>query len=372
MKKPFRVRLRQVLSNRLYLSLVGVIAVFCLAVSYLISQTLDTPLLNRPDKVVVAMPSTGSLFEGSAVTYRGVKIGKVTDIRLTSAGTVEAVATITSPVRIPADSAVKVRGLSPVGEQYLDFQPSDDRGPYLGNGSRVTATVTDLPRTLASTVINVNKLLDQLDKRDLRTTLKGIGAALDGTGDDIGRLADQGYALLQTLDQNWPTVRRLLRNGGTLLELGAANAENIRTIARSSAQVAAFLREFDPTLRRLLELGPGQFKQVSAVIAAVDEVIPKFLDRTIRVTNILVARDPHFRELLRAYPLGIASLAGAVYNGAVRGQYIFQQDYQCEYAGVRKHKPTDLTTYPVYPHGQCDAPSNRVVRGAKHAPGPTR
>jgi phospholipid/cholesterol/gamma-HCH transport system substrate-binding protein len=354
--------------NKLYLSLVGVIAVFAVMVAYLITQTLDTPLLNRPDKVVVEMPATGSVFEGSSVTYRGMKIGKVTDIRLNEDGVVEATATITNPIKIPADSDVKVRGLSPVGEQYLDFQPSDDEGPYLEDGSRVTATVTDLPRTLASTVINVNKLLEQLDQDDLHTALTGIGEALKGTGDDIGRLADQGYQLLQTLDQNWPQTQRLLRNSEVLLELGAANADKIRTIAVSSAQVAAFLKDFDPTFRKLLAAGPGQFQQVSAVIDAIDEVIPAFLDRTIKLTDIFIARDPHFRELLRTYSLGISTLGNAMYNGAINGQLLFQEEYQCLY-GTSKEPPTSTKTNPVDPSGHCANPRpGRLMRGEAHKP----
>lgn len=356
--------------NRLYVSLVGVIAVFAVAVSYLITQTLDTPLLNRPDKVIIEMPATGSLFEGSSVTYRGMKVGKVTDITLTADGDIEATATITNPVPIPADSPVRVRSLSPVGEQYLDFQPTTDQGPYLEDGSRVVATVSDLPKTLASTVISVNKLLDQLDQDDLRTALGGIGDALNGTGDDIGRLADQGFALLQTLDENYPLTQRLLRNGESLLQQGADNAAQIRTIAQSSAQFAAFLREFDPTLRRLLRLGPGQFKQVSDVIAAVDEVIPKFLDRTIKVTNILITRDPHFRELLRSYPAGIFTLGRAIYGGAVNAPLLFAEEYLCRYDGPQQENFA-TTRRPVYPDGRCSPPGDRVVRGAQNVP-PTR
>lgn len=355
--------------NKLYLSLVGVIAVFAVTVSYLVTQTLDTPLLNRPDKVVVEMPSTGALFVGSAVTYRGMKIGRISEIRLNEKGVVEATATITNPVKIPANSPVKVRGLSPVGEQYLDFQPESSEGPYLENGSRVTASVTDLPKTLASTVINVSKVLDQLDQDSLRTALQGIGTALEGTGDDIGKLADQGHAVLQTLDQYWPQTQRLLRNGEILLRLGAANAGKIQTIARSSAQVARFLKNFDPTLRRLLAAGPGQFKQLSAVIAAVDEVLPAFLDRTIKVTDIVIARDAHFRELLRVYPLGLGSLGAAIYNGAIRGQLLFFPEFQCEY-GTPKREPTDMNTRPVDPNGHCNAPPNRMVRGADNVPAP--
>lgn len=353
--------------DKLYLSLLGVLAVFAVCVSYLITQTLDTPLLNRPDKVIVELPSTGGVYVGSGVTYRGMKIGKVTEIQLTKGGVVEATATITNPVKIPMSSPVKVRSLSPVGEQYLDFQPISEQGPYLKSGGRVTATSSDIPKTLASTVVNVNKLLQQLDKEDLHTALQGIGTALNGTGDDIGRLADQGHALLQTIDQNWGTTERLLGNGQTLLQLGADNAGRITTIASSSKELAAFLKDFDPELRKLLASAPGQFKDLQMVLATVDEVLPKFLDRTIKITDIVIARDAAFRELLRSYSLGITTLGSGFYNGAIRGHIELADRWRCDYGGP-KRKPTEIAGE-MWTGGHCkSAPADRLVRGAENRP----
>ena len=69
--------LRNILSDRLYLSAVGIVVVFLIAVAYLFAAVLDQPLTSRPVNVDVELEQTGGLFEGSAVTYRGVKIGKV-------------------------------------------------------------------------------------------------------------------------------------------------------------------------------------------------------------------------------------------------------------------------------------------------------
>src|SRR5690348_14685780 len=127
--KPLHT-LRGILADRLWLSLIGVIVVLLITLAYLFNNVLDTPLLRGTKTINVELTSTGGLFEGSSVTYRGVKVGKVHQIKLTKNGVVAKVV-ITSSDEIPVDSLVKVRSLSPVGEQYLDFQPKTSKGPYL-------------------------------------------------------------------------------------------------------------------------------------------------------------------------------------------------------------------------------------------------
>ncbi|NGZ99898.1 MCE family protein [Nocardioides sp. W3-2-3] len=81
------------------------------------------------------------------MTYRGVKVGKVREIVPSKKG-VEATVAITSGTKIPKGSLAKVRSLSPVGEQYLDFQPPKAGGPFLASGDVIPAESTDLPKSL--------------------------------------------------------------------------------------------------------------------------------------------------------------------------------------------------------------------------------
>ena len=145
--------LRNLLSQKIYVSFVGVVLTGLVMTTYLVGSVLDTPLTERPKEVTVEMDYTGGLYEGSPVTYRGVKIGKISEIRLTEDGLVEATAQLITTEEIPKSSAVKVRSLSPVGEQYLDFQPRSSEGPYLQDNDTVPATYTDLPRTLLGKVL---------------------------------------------------------------------------------------------------------------------------------------------------------------------------------------------------------------------------
>jgi len=360
--------LRGILTDRLWLSLIGVITVLLITVAYLFNNVLDTPILRGTKSVTVEMTSTGGLFEGSAVTYRGVKVGKVNQIKLTAKG-VEAKVVITSRDEIPADSVVKVRSLSPVGEQYLDFQPRTTRGPFLHDGSVVPATSTDLPKTLASTVISVNKLLDQIDATQLHTLLTELSTGLQGTGQEMGKLVDQGSQLLAQLDELWPETDRLLTNGNTVLTIGTDKVDDIRTLASSAKEFAAFLKNYDPELRNTLETAPDQLADLQQLLDDMGGHLPKFLDTAVLVSNLFRSYAPHLGAILAAYPGGLSVIPRAIKNGIVQIDGIPQRPTVCKYDTTRRD-PTDPVRRPMVTTGHCPDSAPNLQRGAAHAPGP--
>ena len=72
------------------------------------------------------LPASGGLYPTANVTYRGITIGKVTDVEPTEQGA-EATMSIDSHYKIPIDAIAKVHSVSAVGEQYLDLV--SDRQP---------------------------------------------------------------------------------------------------------------------------------------------------------------------------------------------------------------------------------------------------
>jgi phospholipid/cholesterol/gamma-HCH transport system substrate-binding protein len=136
-----------------------------------------------------------SFFAGSAATYRGVKAGRVTDMQLTASGVVATVS-LSSGTKVPAASLARVRSLSPVGEQFIDFVPEQAGGPYLQDGSVVEATATDLPQSLASTVVAVNGVLREIDDRKLRLLLRELST---GGIDTLGSLLAGGTLKLDLI-----------------------------------------------------------------------------------------------------------------------------------------------------------------------------
>ena len=363
-------RVGSLLGNRLYLSALGVLMVLVLCVVYLFAAVLDRPLTSRPLQVSVQLPAAGGLFEGSVVTYRGVKVGKVTEIELTDEGA-EAHLRLDSGTEVPKDSRAVVRSLSPVGEQYLDFQPTQDEGPFLTQGSTVTADATDIPKSLSSTVVAVNEVLRQIDERKLRTTLVELSTGLDGTGDELGRMIDDGRLLLAELDRIQPQTERLLRNGDRVLDIAPDRADRLRSFGRTTKQLAAFLRDYDPELRRTLQRTPGQLGQLEALVEDAAEVLPDFLDQGAGITDVFAAYEPHLRMTLQKYASGLSVLTRAMNEDELRIQLILDGDPRCSY-GVKHLDPRTPGRRPFNHAGRCAASVSHLQRGAAHAPGPVR
>lgn len=361
-------RLLGVLSDRLYLSAVGVLLVLVVTVTYLFAEVLDAPLTASPVDLTVVVGSTGGLFEGSAVTYRGAKVGKVREITMTREGAHVQVR-LRAGTEIPRDARAQVRSLSPVGEQYLDFQPRTDQGPFLADGDTLEAGYTDLPVTLSSTVVALNDVLSQVDDRKLRSLLGELSTGLSGTGDDLGRILDQGDLLLAELDAAWPQTRSLIRTGDRALDVVPGSAADLERLGTSARRLAAFLREEDPLLRRTLRRGPGQLAELEALVEDARRVLPGFLEVGVSLTDVFALREPHFRELLGSYAPGLGTLGRVVRDGELRIELIFDKDQRCDY-GAPRRSPRDPERRPLRTDLACSPSLATLQRGAAHAPGP--
>ena len=99
-------------------TLASIIGIAAVVVGYLQAPTL---LGIGRMTVKLELPSTGGLYRFANVTYRGVQIGKVTDVQPTRGGAVATLSLQSSP-KIPADLQANVQSVSAVGEQFVDIR----------------------------------------------------------------------------------------------------------------------------------------------------------------------------------------------------------------------------------------------------------
>lgn len=352
------------------LSVGGIVTSLVLCLLYLFGVALKTPLTEPRHYVTVNLPRSGGLYEGSEVAYRGVRVGKVTELKLTDDG-ISAKVLLDGSADIPVDARPRVRSLSPVGEQYIDFQPKSDDGPYLEDGDTVDGTAKDLPTSLADTAINLNALIQQIDPDALKVVLTETARGLKGTEDDLQRMVVQGSVLLDEFDSRWAMTRRLLDNGHRLLRLGEDLVPDFDTITRNAKVFAAWLRNIDPVLVRLLERAPGQIEELRRLVRDIDDVLGDYLDPYITLADFVAARDPHLRALLRDYPRGFRALQNGIRGGAVQLNGYFEHFEYCGYDHVER-SPRDTTRHPLQDDGACPRSWPASQRGAQWAPAPLR
>lgn len=351
-------------------SAAGIGTVFVLCVLYIFAVALKAPLTEKPIEVGVTLPRSGGLYKGSEVTYRGVRVGRVTELNLTDRG-VSAMVRLDSTAQVPTDARPKVRSLSPVGEQYIDFQPGSAGGPFLASGDVVRGTAADLPTALATTAINLDKLIKQIDPATVRVVLTETAKGLEGSEDDLQRLLVQGLELLEEFNTRWPQTERLINNGDRLLRLGADLIPDFNSITDDAETFTAWLRKIDPVLVDMLEDGPGQIEELRRLVRDADQVLGSYLDPYITLADINAAREPHLRALLQNYPRGFKALSAGIHGGAAHLDAFFEHFEYCGY-NQDEHEALDTTRHPFQDDGHCPRDWPGTQRGAQWAPGPLR
>jgi virulence factor Mce-like protein len=257
-------------------------------------------------KVTLELPAAGGLYRFSNVTYRGVQIGEVREVKLTKDGA-EAKLTLDKSPKIPADLQADVRSVSAVGEQYVDLRPRTDSGPYLRDGSVITKDNTTIPQQVGPMLDQVSKLVDSIPGNRLSDLLDESFKGLNGAGDDFGSLLDSSANITDYLNDVSDQSRALIDDSGPLLESQAETTDAIRTWARSLAGVTEQVAQDDPQLRTILQRGPGFAQETSALLTQVKPTLPILLANLTTLGQILITYNPSLEQLLVLLPGVIAA-----------------------------------------------------------------
>ena len=331
-------------------------AVLVLTLVHLYTNVLGGSVGSRPLHVDVALSDTGGLFQGSGVAYRGVRVGSVSAIDLSGDG-VRADISLNPGAKVPADTRAVVRTLSPAGEQFLDLQPRRDGAPYLADGDRIDASETSIPTSVADTLAAIDSLMGQIDTKKLRTVMNELNLAFSDP-DDLGRVITSGSQLLETLDAAWPQTIRTMQNGRTVLRTGADTSDDFRRFASSARSLTAWLKGYDPKLRSTLEVTPGQLAELQRFADDMVKALPPLLRDFAGLTDVFARRDPHLRELLIQFPLGLDGLVGAFAGGRMQTNMLVSDGEVCSY-GVDDSNPQlgVAARQPLDPDRSCPGPS---------------
>ncbi|SRX83144.1 MCE family protein [Mycolicibacterium parafortuitum] len=256
--------------------------------------------------VTLELPESGGLYRFSNVTYRGVQVGKVTEVRLTEHGAEATLSLDTSP-DIPVDLRAEVRSVSAVGEQYVDLLPQTDEGPFLENGSRIPASRTVVPQQVGPMLDQLSAMVDSLPKDRIPDLLDETFKAFNGAGPDFGSLLDSATTLATDANGVSDQMRTLIDDSRPLLDSQAETTDAIRTWARSLNGISAQVVQNDPQIRALLERGPGFAQEVSSLLQEVKPTLPILLANLTTVGQTLLTYNPALEQLLVLFPGIIAA-----------------------------------------------------------------
>ncbi|ORB28865.1 MlaD family protein [Mycolicibacterium parafortuitum] len=355
--------------RRAWLSALGLVMVLVVATAYLLFGALRVNPLASSYRLTVELPESAGLLPNQDVTLRGVQIGRVERLDITPSG-VNAIVNVKSTVQIPEASEVRVSGLSPAGEQYIDFVPGVDGGPFLADGAVIGQRDTTVPVSLATLLADADGALAQADTEKLEIMRRELSMS-DAGPQKLADIVDGGTFLLSTLDSVLPETSSLLRSSRVVFTMVADKNAGIDVASDNLTETFDGINTMRDGYRRLTDQTPGVLGNVDNLFADNSDTMVQLLGNLTTTSRLLYLRVPALNALFPTHRTSVLdALGAAMHDGGLWGTAEIYPRYTCDY-GTPKQPPSSADFPEPFMYTYCrDEHPGVLVRGAKNAPRP--
>jgi phospholipid/cholesterol/gamma-HCH transport system substrate-binding protein len=334
-------------------------------------------------RVTLQLPEAGGLYERGNVTYRGTEVGRVESIHLTDTG-VDAILSLDSKMKIPADLDAQVHSQSAVGEQFVALLPRNGNQPFLKEGDVIPVDRTFVPPDINSLLDATNRGLQAIPRDDLTTVVDEAYTAVGGLGPEISRFVKGSTTLAIDARKNLDQLTTLIDQSKPILDSQTDSSDAVQAWASHVANISGQLKDQDAAVANVLTSGAPAADEVRALFDRLQPSLPVLLANLVSVGQVAVTYQPDLEQLLVLLPQG-----AAVTSAIGTANRHSRQDYEGAYLdfNLNLNLPPPCTTgflpaqqrrvpsdvdYPDRPAGSvyCRVPQDSAfnVRGARNAP----
>ncbi|KZS68887.1 mammalian cell entry protein [Mycobacterium kansasii] len=254
------------------------------------------------------LPASGGLYPTANVTYRGVTIGKVTDVEPTPTGA-EATMSIDSRYKIPVDASANVHSVSAVGEQYLDLVSTGNPGKVFSPGQTITKGT--VPSEIGPALDTANRGLQVLPADKIPVLLDETAQAVGGLGPALQRLVDATQAIVGDFRTQINDVNDIIDHSGPILQSQVTSGDAIERWAHNLNTLAAQTAKRDQNVKSILSQAAPTADQLNEVFTDVRDSLPQTLANLEVVFDLLKRYHKGVEQVLVFLPQG-ASIAQTV------------------------------------------------------------
>ena len=321
------------------------------------------------------LPAAGGLYKTANVTYRGVTIGRVTDVVPTEKGA-QATLMISDKYKIPVDSTANVRSLTAVGEQYLDLVSGDNPNQYFQPGQVITKST--IPTPIGPALDNAYQALSALPVDKIPTLLDETALAVGGLGPTLQRLVDNTSTFVTELKGNINDINSIIDNSPPIFESQAVSADAIYKWAKNLNSITRQAKEQDAAVSSILQQAAPTAEQLNTVFVDVKDGLPQTLANLEIVIEMLKRYNKGVEQALVLLPQ--APAAGQAVSAPFPGEAALDlalsinQPPPCLTGFLpapQWRAPADVSVKPVESGLYCKIPQEtpaNVVRGARNFP----
>ncbi|MBY0288712.1 MAG: MlaD family protein [Mycobacteriaceae bacterium] len=355
--------------RKAWLSAGALLFTLVLAVAYLSLGALQVNPLTSTYRVTIELPDSAGLLPNQDVTLRGVRVGRVDRLDITPSG-VNAVVDVDSAVPIPESSDVRVSGLSPAGEQYIDFAAQSSDGPYLRDGAVVSQGRATVPVSLAELLADADGALAQVDTAQIELIKRELSLSKDGPR-KLADIVNGGTFLLSTLDSVLPETTSVLRNSRTVFTLVADKNAGIDVASGNLSETFTGINTMREGYRRLTNEAPDTLSDVDALFIDNSDTMVQLLGNLTTTSRLLYLRVPALNALFPTHRTSVLdAITSTLHDNGLWATADPYPMYFCDYGTPRR--PPSSADFPepfMYTYCRDDHPGV-LIRGAKNAPRP--
>ncbi|MFI5714844.1 MlaD family protein [Nocardia sp. NPDC051750] len=359
--------------SKILWSNIGIVLALLIGGTYLLVNVMRVNPLRSTYTVVVNLDRSGGLQPGNDVTLRGFRVGEVSSLELVDNGAgIQAEAEIDSRWDIAVDTDVAVQALSGAGEQYIDFRPATDQGPYLTDGSEITFDPerVSTPVPISAVLENSSDLIAQVDPEHFSVILRELDTALSGGPDQMRSLIEGVSLVTAGLDSLLPQTTNLIANLRTIAATTSQAQPDLGTLTANSQVLFDQFNKANAELINVLDQAPGQFASVTATLDATSDPITALVNNFVAVTRAAQLRTPALAALFPALEQGGAALGVPAHDNEFHAMLDIWFRPYCQYQSTPiKTQVVQDGTLPMWNY--CDNPGpGQQIRGAANAPRP--
>ncbi|GAA5108415.1 MlaD family protein [Haloechinothrix salitolerans] len=231
----------------------------------------------------ILMPSAGKTFVGARAVIDGSPVGEVTDLGVVDDKALVTVSLEDGAAPLHEGTTARITWESVIGAQVVELLPGPGRNAALPSGKQVVSDIesVQVDDVLAAldkpTRARLQGLVKELDKtlsgreKQLRETLATAGPAVQGVGEVLRAVGEDGPAIRQL-------IRQLREMAGELASRDEHLARSVRNVDELTAEVAGQQSRLKEALDELPSTVQEGTRTLDKVPGTVDSLGPLLAD----------------------------------------------------------------------------------------------
>jgi phospholipid/cholesterol/gamma-HCH transport system substrate-binding protein len=277
-----------------------------------------TTILSSSTTYRADFTEAAGLQAGDMVTIAGVEAGRVAAVALDGDHVRVRLAVDDAWVGDQTSASIQIRTL--LGAKYLALDPQGNTP--LDPGAVIPLARTASPLDVVAAFDGLSGTLDQLDTKQLATSLETLATTFQDTPDDVRGTLDGLSRLSTTVASRDDQIRTLLAGTHQLSTVLAERSGDVTTLLSDGNQLLGELEQRDQAIAKLLEGTKRLSAQLSGLVADNQARLRPTLETLGRVVDVLQRNQDDLAATIKSEAVFIRLFTNAVGNGHWFDSYI--------------------------------------------------